>query len=564
MRKHRTTDSLILDQGDRQLNLANSKKEKSAIAFISIIFIIWSSVFIYRSSFIALDDKRYFCLFDDAMISMRYAWNFSHGFGLVWNQGDYVQGYTNLLMVLLMSLATLFFNKVSAVLFIQILGAVFMLAIAFTTMKICSHLPLNDNNQSHSFLKILAFFCALSYYPLAYWSLMGMETGLLTLLLLLAVLYTFKYVKNKKTSNLFLIAGFLSLANLTRNDSAVFAILIWIYIGWEIFVFTPHDKQKKSKEFLVAIGLYLTVILGQLIFQYLYYGAVMPNTYTLKISGMPLLARIINGVDFVRPFLGVCGFILILSIMELVFDFQKQKLLLLSLALSIITYQIYVGGDDYDYWRIISPAMPLLMLLFIIAVNAIILSASGTQFYQTYFLRNPILAENHIPKILAVTLILGGLLMANIHFLPEISFQSKPYSSEIAPYNINTALVLDQLTTNNATLGVYEAGAVPYFIERKAIDFWGLSDKHIAQLPPIHSGSEILNGNNYLPAHNKHDLNYSIKILKPTYVQFGFESVDQDLSEWAKSRYILVNYRGVDLYLLKDSPEVFWEKINTP
>jgi hypothetical protein len=60
------------------------------VAGISACFVGWASLFIYRTSFIAFDGERYFCLFDDAMISMRYAWNFSHGFGLVWNPGEYV------------------------------------------------------------------------------------------------------------------------------------------------------------------------------------------------------------------------------------------------------------------------------------------------------------------------------------------------------------------------------------------------------------------------------------------------------------------------------------------
>ncbi len=78
-----------------------------AIASIGAGFVAWASLFIYRSSFVGIDGMRYFSLFDDAMISMRYAWSLSHGFGLVWNPGEYVEGYSNFLMTLIMSLATL-------------------------------------------------------------------------------------------------------------------------------------------------------------------------------------------------------------------------------------------------------------------------------------------------------------------------------------------------------------------------------------------------------------------------------------------------------------------------
>ncbi|HEV8537783.1 MAG TPA: hypothetical protein VGR15_02570, partial [Bacteroidota bacterium] len=40
---------------------------------------------------------------DDAFISFRYADNLVRGFGLVWNPGDHVEGYTNFLWTLVIS-----------------------------------------------------------------------------------------------------------------------------------------------------------------------------------------------------------------------------------------------------------------------------------------------------------------------------------------------------------------------------------------------------------------------------------------------------------------------------
>ena len=80
---------------------------------ISLASLVWSGLFIYRSSYLGLDGHRYFGLADDAMISMRYAWNFAHGQGLVWNAGQRIEGYSNLLMTLLMSAAALFLEQAS-------------------------------------------------------------------------------------------------------------------------------------------------------------------------------------------------------------------------------------------------------------------------------------------------------------------------------------------------------------------------------------------------------------------------------------------------------------------
>ena len=540
------------------MDLPSQKIERAIIVFISSGFIIWSSAFIYRTSFIALDGRRYFCLFDDAMISMRYAWNFSHGLGLVWNPGVRIEGYTNLLMTLLMSLTTLVFDKSTAALLIQITGACFMLGIAFLSMRISDHIIQNEHNKRQALVRVLSFFCALSYYPLAYWSLMGMETGLLSLFLLLGILSSFNYTKKKNPALLFLVAGCLGFAFLTRIDSIIFAFLIWLYITWEIS--RQKINLKTLWQLLLAIGLYVLFVLGLLVFQYLYYGALFPNTYTLKLTGMPLLARINNGVGFIKPFLLATAFILILSSMDLIFNFRKRKLLLFTIFLSSTGYQVYVGGDPWIYWRIMSPAMPLLAILFISALYSVILSISNTRAISVIFLSKPIFPRKYTAEVLVILLTLIGLLSVNAHFLPEISLLTKPYTAETNQYNVDTALALSQLTTSDATVGVFYGGTIPYFTGRKAIDFLGKSDRYIANLPPDVSGAVAWNGMSSVPGHNKYDLNYSIKTLEPTYVE-GFEWGKQDLYQWAETRYVQVIYDGVTLFLLKDSPAVLWNKL---
>lgn len=544
------------------MNLAHRKLENAVLVIICIGFVVYATAFIYRSSFIAIDGDRYFCLFDDAMISMRYAWNFSHGLGLVWNQDEYIQGYTNLLMTLLMSFATLVFDKSTAALFIQILGVGFMLAIAFVNLKISDHIFQHDH-QRQSLVRILSFLGGVSYYPLVYWTLMGMETGMLTLLVLLGILFALKYTCSNSTLHLFEVSGFFGLAFLTRNDSVIFAILTWAYIIWECFIPMTKFNPKSLMRFFASIGFYLVFVVGQLIFQYSYYGEILPNTYTLKLTGMPLLERMINGIGFVTPFLIGSALILVLASMEIVFDFQKRKLLLFSIVSSTIGYEVWVGGDPWNYWRLMSPAMPLLILLFISAANAIVLALSSTQAFRVYFFRNPIFPEKSITPFLVVSLTLIGLLLINRQFMSKISLLTKPWETRANELRVNTAIALNHLTTSEATIGVYAAGTIPYFADKRAIDFLGKSDRYIAQLPPDVSGSVAWSGMNSVPGHNKYDLNYSIKILQPTYVE-DFTWGAQDLSQWSNDLYVKVEYHGISLFLLRGSPLVYWNRINMP
>lgn len=533
------------------MNTTNQKSDKIIVTIISIGYIIWSVAFIYNSSFIAVDGYRYFSLFDDAMISMRYAWNFSHGLGLVWNPGEAIQGYTNFLMTLVMSLATLLFDKSTAVLSIQILGVGVMLSIASLTVKIANYIFQDNKYQHRVTLGPLIFFCVLSYYPLTYWSLMGMETGLLALLLLSSILFAFKYAQSGTFTNMFLVAICLGLSYLTRPDSVIFAIIIWFYIAWDII--KVKNSRNNLYKLLVTVSIFLLFVIGQLMFQYLYYGAVLPNTYTLKLTGMPLYTRIINGIGFITPFIVVTAPILILASLNVIFDFQRRKLLLISIVFSAIVYQVYVGGDPWLYWRIMAPSIPLAIILAINTISAMVSTVSGSKTFRLYFL----------PPALIISLTIVGMLSANIGFGREFLFLTRPYTVDFNERNLNIAIVLNQVTTDNATIGVIWAGSIPYYTNRVAIDFLGKSDRYIAQLPPDTSGSVGWNGMVSVPGHNKYDLNYSIKTLEPTYVQ-GFQWGAQNLWQWAGTKYVTVVYKGVTLSLLKDSPEVLWNDINNP
>lgn len=540
------------------MNAANKKLEKTALFVISIAFLIWSAAFIYQISFVAFDGKRYFCLFDDAMISMRYAWNFSHGMGLVWNEGEYIQGYTNLLMVMLMSLATLVLDKPAAVLSIQILGAGLMVLIATISIRIVDYIITPEISPHRTLIKVLSFFGILTYYPLAYWALMGMETALLTVLVLAGILAAFRYTQEKIPSHLLLVSVYFGLAYLTRNDSVIIAFLVWCYIAWKSLGTAPQNHRTSYRLLLAAIALYSAFIIGLLAFQYLYYGDLLPNTYTLKLTGMPLPERLKNGMGFITPFLTESAFILIVACAGTFLPFQKKKLLLLAIILSSISYQIYIGGDAWSYWRMAIPALPLLIVLFMVSVSSITLAASRSQALGAY-----LAGKKHVTQAAAILLALTGLVLASVFYQPQILFQKKPFQTEANKDNIKAALALDKLTARDATVGVFWAGTIPYYTGRKAIDFLGKSDRYIAMLPPDTSGSISWDGMKSVPGHNKYDLNYSIKSLEPTYIE-RTKWGRQDLTEWVKTKYVKVRYNGAILILLKDSSLVYWDKISTP
>ncbi len=516
-----------------------------AVLGLGACFVLWASLFIYRSSVLAFDGNRYFVLFDDAMISMRYGWNLAHGLGLVWNAGEYVEGYTNPLMTLVMALASAFLDKSGAVLAVQIFGVVLMLANAYLVLRIAEHLFLDGIHRHRGLFRVLAFLCGLSYYPLLFWSLLGMETGLLAVLVSLSVLFTLRYVRDRRPAQGVLVSVSLGLAFLARPDAVVFALPVFAY------AFYGAPKAFAPSRLLALFGPLALFVAGHQAFRWLYYGELLPNTYTLKVSGMPLLERITNGTSFVVPFLGEVWVVLVLAGAALFFDRRRGTLFLLGIFAVTLLYQVWTGGDAWDLWRIFSPAMPLMLVLAAWTIFRAVAAVSGTAAFRGFSTRNP--ALRLLPGLFSVLAILAVLCVVNLRFVPEITMQRQSEEEYLNERRMSVVLALEEFTTPDASVGLFGVGTIPYYTGLYGIDFLGKMDPRIAHLPPDLAHPR--------PGHNKYDLEYSIKELRPTHVQ-SFEWYDKSVLDWAQDEYVGVKYKDAHLNLLKDSDEVRWYKIN--
>ncbi|MCC6261725.1 MAG: hypothetical protein IT311_12770 [Anaerolineales bacterium] len=511
-----------------------SVKNNWGIWTLAFGFSIWALAFIYHSTYNASDGRLYFTLFDDAFISMRYAWNLAHGNGLVWNRGEYIEGYTNLLMTLLMALAAFMVDeKRYAVFVVQFIGIFFSLGAAFFSLQIFKTFKTNLQTGP------LLFAAVLLYYPLNYWSLLGMETGLLACLLGAGVFCSLRYAETLRLKYLIWMTLCFGLAYLTRNDSILFAALSFLYLT---------QTLKKNARAFFAAGLTLSLFpLGQSLFRLYYYGQILPNTYTLKLVGMALDERLHNGWGFIQPFLRESSWVLIVAALGLFLKPAKQKFYLFVFFLISIFYQIYVGGDPWTYWRIIAPAMPFIWLLFILAGNELL---------------------NLIPKRLPtavnylalISLTLFGLYQTDARFFKQMTLQELPFDVDAAYNHIEIAIALNAVAADQATIGVFWAGTLPYYTDFPAIDFLGKSDAYIAHLAPDTSGAIAWDGMDSVPGHNKYDLAYSIQTLLPTYVD-DLKWGKQDLTAWGETHYVHIKYKKVWLYLLKDSPNVKWAEV---
>jgi peptidoglycan/LPS O-acetylase OafA/YrhL len=334
-------------------------------------------LFILRTSF-AIGGTRYFVLFEDAMISMRYARHLADGHGFVWNIGEPpIEGFTNLLWVLWMSVAhKLGLSESKISLFIMLSGVAIMLMTGFVTARIARKIT------NAAWVPVAVLAATLFDYPLVFWTLRGMEVGALALLVYTLLWLVLENEDEFSLPRSIAMGALTAGALLLRSDSVVPVGLICLY-G---FLTTKNKRWL----FAACIGVFaLGAVGGQTVFRRSYFHESLPNTYFLKLYKINPLHRIKRGafvaLEVLALHLAVPISIIFASVTGLRRDFYKdvqlRRLVLLgTLFLGQIAYATYVGGDAWEWMlyanRYMCIGMPALIVL-VAVVLARLVAALG-------------------------------------------------------------------------------------------------------------------------------------------------------------------------------------------
>jgi hypothetical protein len=487
----------------------------SPIKLIILISAIFYLAFILGTSFL-IDQERYFTLVDDAMISMRYAQHLAQGHGLVWNIGEApVEGFTNLGWVIHLALLHLLpfaASKISLAVMLTCLAI--LLANILVVYKISQTLL-----PGSKYAPLLAAIITAFYFPLVFWSLRGMEVGLLTLLINLALLLALKQEDNQAWTSIIL-----ALAIIVRMDAAISAILISMYL------------LIKKKSFLPILAVVLTVT-AILLFQKYYFGDLLPNTYYQKVTGYTIFERMRKGLLVFNEF--ATRDVLTLFLLSItVLTFYKQRtletFLLLGIFLAQCAYSIYVGGDYAEPEtnaanRFITQGMPALFILFSWMTSRILADLETARSQPA--VSNPKI-NPAIPLAIIVLLIISGEPWFNygINNAPLLKADIR---------RVKLALHIKENTAPEAVIAVHAAGQIPYYSERKAIDLLGLNDPIVAK-----GAGE----GEFYPGHNKWNYYYSINQLQPDLIADNFAPLGIFMR--SNDQYELLES---DIYVRKDS-----------
>lgn len=402
---------------------------------------------------------------DDAYISLRYARNLVDGHGLVWNPGgEHVEGYTNFLWTVILALPLKF--GIDPYLFITVLGMVLLGA----TLRLTYLLAVEATKSTWIGVAAVAL-CGFSYTFSAY-ATGGLETMLQTLLCVACMHLSVKVVREQHLTPGLLIGQSVcaALAILTRLDSGVLVALPGLFTTWAILRSDAPAARKLGS--LGALALPVLGIVGAwLAWKVSYYGDLLPNTFYVKATGVPL----IRGVYYVGIFLCVYLFAPLLLVAVLLSGRAVRVMGASVFALLVLTlgawcmYVAKVGGDFMEF-RFMVAATPIIAVLSAWAIERLL---PGTR------------APNGAVAILVAASAVHGFMFDKMPWkrgLESISDLRRNLDNpEYDWRGIGSFLASEFKGDPSVSIAVTPAGAIPYYSGLPSVDMLGLNDRWIAR-----------------------------------------------------------------------------------
>ncbi|HEV7787343.1 MAG TPA: hypothetical protein VGQ28_18515 [Thermoanaerobaculia bacterium] len=465
-----------------------------------LLLAVWGGWFIYRTSF-NLDGQRFFCLFDDAMISMTYARNLVYGHGLNWARwGEPVEGFTHPLWTLLMiPINALPLPPRDMGLPVQLLS----LLCLGGTVAVVRRLVLDHFSEGEARYWLPAAVLTAFYYPLAYWSLVGMESGLQALLTVLAVHLSLAAVHSGRDRHLLLWLA-CTAAFLLRMDMLLLVVAVQVYL-----LVRGGLRPAGRRSWLGGLAVFAGVSLAYGLFRWFYFHDVLPNTYYLKLYGIPLIVRLLRGLALMGVFLRAHLVLVLVAGLGTAATLARHRRLALPAAVVALyfAYSVYVGGDVWEKDinvranRFVVFVMPLLFVL----LNALLNQALAA--WRRY--RE---GSEAAQRFVVAALTAAALLSADGLWLDEkaddnwanLLATQRPPLVESQRLVVWQTLVFRQLLKPQATVAAAWAGIPAYFTSYRMIDILGYNDRVIARRNPIHPIDED-NYESFTPGHDKYD-----------------------------------------------------------
>jgi len=413
---------------------------------------------------------------DDAFISFRYAENFVRGLGLVFNRGERVEGYTNFLWTVWISLGL----KLGAD--AEGWSAAWGIVAYGVAIGLLAHHARRRTRLSGAALVLpLAALLGALHLDWQRYATSGLETSLFTMLLVLA--YVLLLARTSPITSSATVGVVLALAAMTRPEGALFAVLGGVFVLW-----TRPRRWRALAAF--ALG-YLALWGPFTLWRITYYGDVFPNTFYAKSGGEAWWGQ---GWTYVRLYfqkywvmaaaLPAAGVSLWLARSKGprqapsgASRLATETLLATAFSLGLLAYVMRVGGD-FMFARMLVPVTPFLLVLLELALVPLLsrrpamgLLASGVVLATVWWSPEPIKDAGEV----------SGIVNEQVHY-------PKPVTDDLRWRALSLRPFLAGLPVCVAFLGS-EARLVYYARPPVAIECeTGLTDRWVAHQPLARRG----------------------------------------------------------------------------
>jgi arabinofuranosyltransferase len=484
----------------------------------------------------------YFSVFtvDDAYISFRYAENFARGHGLVFNPGEYVEGYTNFLWVILLGLLKKagIDVQVSARILGGLSSFITLVMTYLLSLRIAEHAPVSGQRDDffpmditprlfgehrvcevHSgvcqpntpgvfqttgvasltpALNTIAILCLATSPAFGIWAVAGLETPLFTYLLVSAV---WRHLREETQAQFPFSALLFGLLSLVRPEGIMYF--------WLTLFSACLDRIQKHRQRVIGLWkncvVFLLIVGTHFIWRWVYYGSLLPNTYYIKVSGFHLA-----GIKYVYEFFLAYGGVplfLVCGLLLLTRRFQEYwlRMSLLLIGTSLL-YFIYVGGDWMPEFRFFVPLLPFYFLCLQEGIRELtrLIASKQSQW-----------------AIVGAGILTLAIIFNNVFFL----YKNPRIDTRFDGHMVIGKLLRAQASPNDV-LAAIDIGAMAYFSGLRTIDYFGLTNRHLASLKPqVYTFNPEFWGRHTITL--KSDTDY-VLAQQPTFIELNTANAPQE------------------------------------
>jgi hypothetical protein len=264
------------------------------------------------------------------------------------------------------------------------------------------------------------------------------------------------------------------------------------------------------------VGLLAAPLVVWQIFRVATFDAWLPNTFDLKLGGIPLAPRLARGLATTLPFAVAAAPLAALALSRESTAARGERRLLFALAAVFPAYAVWIGGDAWDEIvplaanRFQALALPLLALLAAPPLRAACRALAARA-------ASPALRATILPAAAVALLVwVNGRPGWNgwREGFGRTLVSEPPPQCEVAMHVLERLRVLERRLPPGATVGTVWAG-IPGFYSRFALyDLLGYNDRRIARQPP-RAGRTLAEWRAFWPGHVKWDRALALDIDRP-------------------------------------------------